>query len=218
MIRRNVKRILKRLLSLSNVSGKHVQQSQEEDFEKQQPPSSDTSDRIADDDPILDCEIDESGILDLQRSGKEIIFIEIREPYEYRQGYIENALMIPMNEIPNVFTEFSQDIHKIIYCAAGMRSFDVCVYLRQKGVENIYSLDGGVGTWAKHSYVFPPESTFHVGQMIELEDRYIVQHIFINEQKTTIKLINYSHHNKMILIFESELEEKMRQIKSKENV
>ena len=50
-------------------------------------------------------------------------------------------------------------------------------------------MEGGVGTWAKHSYVYPEESQYHfyVGQIIEIEEQYIVQHIF--QQDGVVKLI-----------------------------
>lgn len=168
-------------------------------------------DMISDDDPILDCEVDEEKIMEYQYRGKKIVFIDIRESYEYRQGYIENALMIPMNHIPKVQQYFSNESIKIIYCAAGIRSFDVCVYLRQQGIENVFSMEGGVGTWAKHSYVYPEESQYHfyIGQIIEIEEQYIVQHIFKQDGVVKLILMKYQNHDILIRITEMELFKKI---------
>ena len=219
MVRRNVKHIIKKvanlILSNLNVRRKHVQHPEHLERNNVEHEGSENPDEphtIADDDPILDCEIDEQGIVELQKSGESIVFIDIREPFEYRQGYIEDALMIPMNEIPNVYANLPKDACKIIYCAAGIRSFDVCVYLRSNGVENVLSMEGGVGTWAKHSYTYPHESRFYVGQIVELEEKYIIQHIWKGQQECTLKLVSYHHIDQSVVFTESVLKQKLQGI------
>ena len=192
-----------------NLRESHIQESQDNDIEIDE--FDEIDDVIADDDPILDCEVNEEAILEYQNSGEKIVFIDIRESYEYRQGYIENALMIPMNHIPKFQQSFTNESIKIIYCAAGMRSFDVCVYLRQQGIENVFSMEGGVGTWAKHSYVYPEESQYHfyVGQIIEIEEKYIIQHIFQQDGVVKFILMKYQNHDTLVRITEMELREKI---------
>jgi rhodanese-related sulfurtransferase len=214
MIREKLKRVVKKIIkkmsfSSLNLRESHLQEAQDNDIEMDD--SYDNQDVIADDDPILDCELNEERILEYQNSGKKIVFIDIRESYEYRQGYIENALMIPMNHIPKVQQCFSNEPIKIIYCAAGIRSFDVCVYLRQQGIENVFSMEGGVGTWAKHSYVYPEESQYHfyVGQIIEIEEKYIVQHIFQQAGVVKLTLMKYQNNDSLVRITEMELHKKI---------
>ena len=214
MIREKLKRVVKKIIkkmsfSSLNLRESHHQEAQDNDIGMDD--SCENQDFIADDDPILDCELDEQRILEYQNSGKKIIFIDIRESYEYRQGYIENAVMIPMNHIPKIQQCFSNEPIKILYCAAGIRSFDVCVYLRQQGIENIFSMEGGVGTWANHSYVHPEESqyNFYVGQLIEIEEKYIIQHIFQQEDIVKLTLMKYQNHDILIRMTEMELHKKI---------
>jgi rhodanese-related sulfurtransferase len=187
------KRLVRRIVPFSN-SRKNEEQ-EHKDFVSPNHVSTNEDETIfiEEDDPVLDCEIDEAGIQKLILSKQFVEFIDIREPYEYRQGYITDAVMIPMNEIPNVYQSFHKTNPKIVYCAAGIRSFDVCVYLRKKGITNIYSLEGGVATWAKHSYTYAEESQFFVGQLLCIvsKSKYIIQHIFKKKQQVYIRLRDY---------------------------
>ena len=72
-------------------------------------------------------------------------------------------------------------------------------------------MEGGLGTWAKHSYVYPEESQYHfyVGQMIEIEERYIVQHIFQQDGLVGLILLNYQNPDVSIRITEMELHKKI---------
>lgn len=194
-----------------NLRENHIQEADENDIDTETGDAHDNQKVISDDDPILDCEVDEERILEYQNSGNKILFVDIRESYEYRQGYIENAVMIPMNHIPKVHQHFSNEPVKVIYCAAGIRSFDVCVYLRQQGMENVFSMEGGVGTWAKHSYVYPEESqyNYYVGQIIEIDEKYIIQHIYKIEGTVYVTLMKYQNLDTLVRITEIELRKRI---------
>ena len=198
--------MIQKLISKTNVTKTDVQHRDGQVNQNSNDHLEEEVDEISENDPILNCEIDEMGIINLQQQSLNVVFVDIREPFEYRQGYIENALMIPMNEIPQLYTQFPEGLPIVIYCAAGIRSFDVCVYLRQKGIQNIFSLEGGIGTWAKHSYVYPQDSLFFVGQMIVMQQKtYIVQHIFEREAQKYIRLMSYDDFNDMEEILEKDL-------------
>ena len=205
-MKRVLHKIIQKLLSKTNVTKTDIQDRDAQDNQNPNDHLEKDVDDIAENDPILNCEIDEIGVIQMLQEHQQVVFVDIREPFEYRQGYIENALMIPMNEIPQLYTQFSDDLPIILYCAAGIRSFDVCVYLRQKGFQNIFSLEGGVGTWAKHSYVYPQDSNFFVGQMLVMEQKkYIVQHIFERETQKYLRLISYRNFNDRKEILEEDL-------------
>jgi rhodanese-related sulfurtransferase len=79
--------------------------------------------------------------------GKEVAFIDIREPGEIRQGVVVGCIWIPMNSVPDRLEELPKDTRLIIYCAAGARSFGVTHWLREHGFEDSWSLVGGIGAW-----------------------------------------------------------------------
>jgi rhodanese-related sulfurtransferase len=90
--------------------------------------------------------------------GHRFILIDIREPYEIRQGHLEGAWLIPMNQVPERMGSLPRDRSIVLYCAAGVRSFDVSYYLREQGIQDVWSLDGGVAAWAHRGYVHPADS------------------------------------------------------------
>lgn len=79
--------------------------------------------------------------------GREVAFLDIRERYEVASGYVEGAALIPMNSVPERLDELPTDRTLIVYCAAGVRSFGVAHYLREQGIEDAWSLVGGIGAW-----------------------------------------------------------------------
>lgn len=70
--------------------------------------------------------------------------IDIREPYELSNGYIERSKNIPMNILlmaPENFLDKSNTYH--IICQSGARSSRTCMMLRQKGY-NVINVEGGM--------------------------------------------------------------------------
>jgi len=108
---------------------------------------------------LPEIEVDEKDLEEWLESGREFILVDIREIYEIMQGHLTDALMIPMNQIPKRMESLPKDKDLVIYCAAGIRSFDVGHFLRQQGFEKSWSLDGGVGAWAQKGYEFPSDKS-----------------------------------------------------------
>lgn len=71
-------------------------------------------------------------------------FLDVRTHSEYNQHHIENAVHIPLNEIPNRLDEIktlSKPI--VVYCLSGGRSANATNYLKQNNVEEVYN-GGGI--------------------------------------------------------------------------
>ena len=116
---------------------------------------SSSNELIEEEDKFPDLEINRAQLEEFQKQGG-FILIDIREIFEMRQGYLEGAWLVPMREIPTLCSSFPTDQDLVIYCAAGIRSYDVAYYLREQGFTRAWSLEGGVGTWADQGYLFPP--------------------------------------------------------------
>lgn len=70
--------------------------------------------------------------------------IDIREPYELSNGYIEGSRNIPMNILlmaPENFLDKDKTYHLV--CQSGARSSRTCMMLRQKGY-NVVNIEGGM--------------------------------------------------------------------------
>lgn len=79
----------------------------------------------------------------------EFQLIDVREPHENEICTL-NGLLIPMNDVPARYNEFSKDQKVVVHCRSGMRSGNVIQYLEQThGFENLYNLEGGILAWAR---------------------------------------------------------------------
>jgi len=77
-----------------------------------------------------------------------LVLLDIREPMEWAvEGYIEEAVKIPMNEIPSRLDDLPKDAEIIVYCHIGQRSAYVGAWLKEHGFENVYDLAGGIEAW-----------------------------------------------------------------------
>ena len=87
----------------------------------------------------------------LAENPGSIVLIDVREPFEYSEGVIEGAVFIPMNSIPYSLDELDKDAETVIYCAHGIRSYQVAAYLMQNGFSNVKSLADGYVAWAYYA-------------------------------------------------------------------
>jgi adenylyltransferase/sulfurtransferase len=80
--------------------------------------------------------------------GEQLVFIDVREPWEYALCRIEGAKHVPLGVLAaNLKT--LPDVHEVIcYCHHGMRSLDAATWLRFQGIERAKSLAGGIERWS----------------------------------------------------------------------
>ena len=77
------------------------------------------------------------------------LILDVREPWEHAICRIEQARLLPMQEIPAHCSELPRDQDIVVLCHHGMRSLQVALYLRDAGLERLYNLDGGIAAWAE---------------------------------------------------------------------
>ncbi len=94
----------------------------------------------------------------LRTSPDSVVLIDIREPYELRQGHAVGAWLLPMNSVPRRLEELPRGQTLAIYCAAGVRSYGVSHWLREQGFPDSWSVPGGLGALAAAGVptTFPP--------------------------------------------------------------
>jgi rhodanese-related sulfurtransferase len=80
--------------------------------------------------------------------GEKLMFIDVREPWEFDICKIAGAKLIPMSTVPANLQSLDSDDEIICYCHRGIRSLDVAVWLRGQGVEKAKSLAGGIERWS----------------------------------------------------------------------
>lgn len=68
--------------------------------------------------------------------------IDVREPEEYAQGHIKNAVNIPMSQFRQRLQEIPTDRPVYVHCRSAQRSYNVARALGQLGFDNIYNISG----------------------------------------------------------------------------
>ncbi len=88
----------------------------------------------------------------LQNENKPFVLIDVREPNEWAISRLEGATLLPMNTVPaNLQTIETQADENplVVYCHHGVRSLHVVAWLREHGVENCWSMSGGIDRWSR---------------------------------------------------------------------
>ena len=91
-------------------------------------------------------EVTAAELIAARRDGAAPFLLDCREDYERQQGYIPGSTHIIMREIPYRLNELDRDIHLVVYCAHGNRSYGVAGYLIEQGFR-ASSLRGGIADW-----------------------------------------------------------------------
>ena len=86
------------------------------------------------------------------------LLLDVREPYEWNQVRLPDALHIPMNTVPTRLNDLPKDRPIVVFCAHGSRSFGVTYFLRENGFD-ARNLAGGITQW--HIQGGPVETRTH---------------------------------------------------------
>lgn len=79
------------------------------------------------------------------------LLVDCRTPQEHATARIEGAVLMPMSEIPQRLDELGEAAEGrriVVHCHHGQRSLRVVGFLRQQGIENAWSLAGGIDAWS----------------------------------------------------------------------
>lgn len=75
------------------------------------------------------------------------IVVDVREPWEYRQGHVPGAILIPLGQLSSRMSELDPERPVAVICASGNRSQSAALLLGQKGFRTVYNVSGGTGAW-----------------------------------------------------------------------
>ena len=82
-------------------------------------------------------------------AGEKLRLVDVRETHEFRQAHIEGTELIPMKTVGQALPSLEGEASPlIVFCHHGMRSLQVVQWLRQQGLENCSSMDGGIDRWS----------------------------------------------------------------------
>jgi rhodanese-related sulfurtransferase len=84
-------------------------------------------------------------------AGEALALIDVREPFEHAVARIESAELIPMQTVLDrldALREKAAQAPLIVLCHHGVRSLNVVHWLRRQGIENCWSMAGGIDFWS----------------------------------------------------------------------
>lgn len=77
------------------------------------------------------------------------VLVDVREPWEIAVCQLPESILLPMNTIPARAGELDAAADTVLICHHGARSFQVGLYLEQRGFTRVHNLFGGVDAWAR---------------------------------------------------------------------
>ena len=78
--------------------------------------------------------------------------LDVREPWEYRDGHVPGAQLIPLGELEQRVNEVPRDRPILAICHSGQRSLAAAGYLQHLGYTSVSNVDGGTATWIERGY------------------------------------------------------------------
>ncbi|MDA5110918.1 rhodanese-like domain-containing protein [Brevibacillus thermoruber] len=75
------------------------------------------------------------------------VFVDVREPFEYKRGYIKGFQNIPIRVLRERIHELDRKKPIVLTCQSGMRSRQAAKLLKKQGFTNISHLRTGMSGW-----------------------------------------------------------------------
>ncbi len=102
-------------------------------------------------DAVVNSTITVTELADWQRSGKDFLLVDVREPAEYEIVRIPGSVLIPKGDILSgeALAGLPQDKQIVLHCKSGVRSAEALAALKAAGFRDAVHVHGGVLAWAK---------------------------------------------------------------------
>ncbi len=86
-----------------------------------------------------------------QKAGA--VIVDVREPYEWREGYIRGAKLIPLGSLASRVKELDPSKEIIAVCRSGNRSISAVLILQRAGFTQVSSMAGGMISWKRQRFL-----------------------------------------------------------------
>lgn len=82
-----------------------------------------------------------------QALAGDVTLLDVREPYEYEAGHIEDALLMPLANVVALAADLPKDQPVYVVCRSGNRSLQASNALVDAGFQDVRNVDGGMIAW-----------------------------------------------------------------------
>jgi len=93
-------------------------------------------------------EIDSHELRCWQGEGREIVLLDVREPYERQICRLEGSVGMPLGTLADHASGLDPHQLTVVYCHHGTRSAQAVAFLRRKGFSRTANLGGGIDAWS----------------------------------------------------------------------
>jgi rhodanese-related sulfurtransferase len=76
-----------------------------------------------------------------------VTVVDVREEWEYAEGHIPGAVLIPLGSLPDRVSEIPTDRPVVLVCRSGNRSAQAYQLLTERGFDNVTNMLGGMNQW-----------------------------------------------------------------------
>ena len=90
-------------------------------------------------------------LMERNRGNADFLILDVRTPGEFRQGYIEGAVLLDYYEpdFRERFAALDRTATIITYCRSGNRSSSVLALADELGFKRVFDLRGGILAWKR---------------------------------------------------------------------
>lgn len=84
--------------------------------------------------------------------GNDVFILDVRTKDEYNDAHIKGANLIPIQELEQNINKIPKDKKVVVHCAKGKRSAKACEMLKDKGLKELYNVEGGLNQWKSEGF------------------------------------------------------------------
>lgn len=89
---------------------------------------------------------------ELIQEKPSLVILDVRTDSEFREGHIEGAINIPVNELEERLGELDTEDEMLVYCRTGNRSSTALGILEENDFTKIYHMNKGITAWTTAGY------------------------------------------------------------------
>jgi adenylyltransferase/sulfurtransferase len=92
-------------------------------------------------------EVSPKALKELIDNGREMVVLDVREPFEYEIAHLNDAKLIPLAQLAGRVNELDTARPIVVYCHTGQRSAQAVRFLNGLGFKKAKNLKGGIKAW-----------------------------------------------------------------------
>jgi adenylyltransferase/sulfurtransferase len=93
--------------------------------------------------------IEPRALADRIARGDDLLLVDVREQHEWEIARLEDALLMPLGDLPAMQHRLPRDRELVIYCKGGVRGKRAVEFLRREGFTRVTNLAGGILRWSE---------------------------------------------------------------------